>query len=71
MSSGKTGAYWAVAVIIIAVLEINALGLMPWKATPNKGLNTLYDGPGVRNVLISAFGLWFVFVILSEVLLKA
>ena len=71
VSSGKIGAYWAITVIIIAVLELNALGLMPWKATPNKGLNTLYDGPGVRNVLISAFGLWFVFVILSEILLKA
>jgi len=57
--------------VIIAVLEINALGLMPWKATPNKGLNILYDGPGVRNILISAFGLWVVFLILSEILLKA
>ena len=71
VSSGKMGAYWAIAIIIIAVLELNALGLMPWKTTPNKGLNMLYDGPGVRNVLVSAFGLWVVFFILSEIFLKA
>jgi uncharacterized membrane protein len=70
ISSGKMGAFWAITIVIIAVLEINALGLMPWKATPNKGLNILYDGPGVRNILISAFGLLVVFLILSEVLLK-
>jgi hypothetical protein len=31
----------------------------------------MYDGPGVRNPLISAFGLWIVFLILSEIFLKA
>jgi uncharacterized membrane protein len=71
VSSGKMGTYWVIAIVIIAVLEINALGLMPWKTTPNKGLNILYDGPGVRNILISAFGLWVVFLVLAEVLLKA
>ena len=71
VSSGKMGAYWAIAIVIIAVLELNALGLLPWKATPNKGLNMMYDGPGVRNVLVSAFGVWFVFMILSEIFLKA
>jgi len=71
VSSGKMAAFWIIALIIIAVLELNALGLMPWKTTPNKGLNLLYDGPGVRNVLVSAFGLWLVFFILSEIFLKA
>ena len=71
VSSGNMGTYWAIAIVIIAVLELNALGLMPWKATPNKGLNMMYDGPGVRNVLVSAFGVWFVFMILSEIFLKA
>jgi uncharacterized membrane protein len=70
VSSGSMGAFWAITIIIIVVMELNALGLMPWKATPNKGLNLMYDGPGVRNVLISAFGLWVVFLILSEVFLK-
>ena len=71
VSSGNMGTYWAIAIVIIAVLELNALGLMPWKATPNKGLNMMYDGPGVRNVLVSAFGVWIVFMILSEIFLKA
>jgi hypothetical protein len=50
-------------------LELNALGVMPWKAQANKGLNHMYDGPGVRNVLISAFGLWVIFLILTEIFL--
>ena len=71
VAGGKMGAYWVIALIIIVVMELNALGLMPWKATPNKGLNMMYDGPGVRNLLISAFGLWVVFLILTETLLRA
>ena len=71
VAGGKMGVYWVIALIIIVVMELNALGLMPWKATPNKGLNMMYDGPGVRNLLISAFGLWVVFLILTETLLRA
>ena len=67
VSGGSLGAYWAIALIIIIVLEVNALGLMPWKAQPNKGLNVLYDGPGVRNPLIAAFGLWAIFLVLTEI----
>jgi uncharacterized membrane protein len=71
VSSGRMGAYWAIAIIIIVVMELNALGLMPWKTQPGKGLNMMYDPAPVRNVLISAFGMWVVFLILSEVLLKS
>ena len=60
-----------ITIIIIIVMELNALGIMPWKTAANKGLNNMYDGPGVRNTLVSAFGLWFVFLILSELFLKA
>jgi uncharacterized membrane protein len=70
LSGGKIGPYWLLTLIVIAVLELNALGLMPWKAQPNKGLNILYDGPGVRNPLIAAFGLWVVFLILTEVFFR-
>jgi len=69
LSSGKVGGYWAITIIIILVMELNALGIMPWKTQPNKGLNAMYDGPGIRNVLVSAFGLWVVFLILTEVFL--
>ena len=71
VSSGNIATYWIIALVIIAILEVNALGLMPWKTAPNKGINTLYDGKGVRNPLIAAFGLWVVFLILSEIFLKA
>jgi uncharacterized membrane protein len=70
LSSGKMAAWWIITLILIAVLELNALGMLPWKKEANKGLNVIYDGPGVRNPLIAAFGLWVVFLIMSEVLLK-
>ncbi len=68
LGTGKGFGYWAVTLLIIAILEVNALGLWPWKTAPNKGLNVIYDGPGVRNVLCTAFGLWVVFVILGELI---
>jgi uncharacterized membrane protein len=69
ISSGKVGAFWAISIIVIAVLELNALGFMPWKAEVNKGLNKLYDG-GVRNVLIGATGFWVVVLVVCELFLK-
>jgi uncharacterized membrane protein len=67
LSSGEVAVYWTIALLLIIVLELNALGLLPWKTQANKGLNALYDGPGVRNPLIAAFGLWLVFLVLTEV----
>jgi len=68
LSSGKVGGWWAITIIIIAVLEVNALGLMPWKTETNKGLNKLYDN-GTKGTLISAFGLWVIFLIMTEIFL--
>ena len=62
--------YWIFALVIIAVLELNALQLMPWKGEANKGLNKIYDGKGVQNPIISAFVLWAIFLILWEAILK-
>ncbi len=70
LSGGKVGTFWLITLILIVVLELNALGLMPWKTQPNKGLNVLYDGPGVRNPLVAAFGLWVVFLVLTEIFFK-
>jgi uncharacterized membrane protein len=70
LTSAQMGTFWAITLVIIIVLELNALGLMPWKTAPNKGLNVLYDGKGVRNPLIAAFGLWVVFLILTEIFFK-
>ena len=68
LSSGQLAVFWIVALAIVIVMELNALGMLPWKAQPNKGLNVLYDGPGVRNPLIASFGLWAVFLLLTELL---
>ena len=70
LSGGKVGAFWLISLILIAVLELNCLQLLPWKGQANKGLNVLYDGPGVRNPLIASFGLWAVFLLLTEIFLK-
>lgn len=67
LESSDIMTYWIVAMVLIVVLELNALGLLPWKTTPNKGLNMLYDGPGVRNALIASFGLWAAFLVLTEI----
>lgn len=69
LGGGKVGTFWLISLILIVVLELNALGMMPWKTQPNKGLNMLYDG-GVRNTLIGAFGLWAIFLIVTEIFLK-
>ena len=71
LTGGELAAYWIITLVIVGVMELNALGLMPWKTGANKGLNKLYDGPGVRNPLIAAFGFWAVALILTEVLFKA
>jgi uncharacterized membrane protein len=70
LSGGKVGTYWIIALILIVVLELNCLQMLPWKGQANKGLNVLYDGKGVRNPLIAAFGLWAIFLILSEIFFK-
>jgi uncharacterized membrane protein len=70
MSGGKTAVFWIISLVIVAVLEINCLGLMPWKATANKGINILYDGKGVQNPIIAAFGLSVVFLVMTEILFR-
>jgi hypothetical protein len=49
------------------VLEVNALGLLPWKFEPKKGINTIYES--VQNVLIAGFVLWAVFLIFWEIII--
>lgn len=66
---GNKAIFWIVGLIVVAILEVNALGFMPWKTAPKKGLNVLYES--VQNVLIAAFGLWVIFLIISEVGLTA
>jgi uncharacterized membrane protein len=67
MTGGKTALFWIVSLVIIAVMELNALGMMPWKRTANKGLNAMYDGKGVQNPMIAASALAVFFVIWTEI----
>jgi len=68
LSGSRVAIYWILTLIVIAVLELNALQMLPWKGEANRGLNVLYDGPGVRNPILAAFGLWVFFLILTEIL---
>jgi uncharacterized membrane protein len=70
LSTGEMIAWWLITLFVVGILELNALGLMPWKTEPNKGLNVIYDGPAaqpVRNFVIAAIALWVVFVVMIEI----
>jgi len=66
IGGGKIAVYWIITLALIAVLELNALGFLPWKFEAKKGLNQAYDS--VQNVLIAGFGLWAIFLILWEII---
>jgi uncharacterized membrane protein len=70
MSGSKTAAFWIISLVVILILEVNCLGLMPWKANANKGLNMLYDGKGVQNPIIASAGLSIVYLVLTEIFFK-
>ncbi len=64
---GKAWTFVLIAFALIALFEINALGLVGGKANTNK---LLWPYEGHKNAIISAFGFWAVLWILSEILLK-
>ena len=65
--AGSVWLFLIVALIIVGVLEANALGFIG--GTGPGPYKWVYES--VRNVIISAFVLWAVLWILSEILLKA
>jgi uncharacterized membrane protein len=65
VSGGKVAAFLVISLLIVAVLEANALGFLG--GTGPSPLRWPYES--VRNVIISAFVLWAVLWILSELLL--
>jgi uncharacterized membrane protein len=67
LSSGKVAAWLIISLTIIAVLELNALGVFGTKA----GQVNLWPYENHRNAIISAFVLWAIFWLLSELILKA
>ncbi len=70
LSGSKVGIFWLISLALVAVLEVNALGLLPWKTAANKGLNVIYDGPKVRNPVIATFVLWAIFLVVTEIFFR-
>lgn len=66
-ATGSRMAFLGITTIVTIILEVNALGLLPWKTAPGKGLNWMYDTH--QNAIISGFVLAAVFVVLGEALL--
>ncbi len=66
LSGGKLALFWIVFLVIVAVMELNALGLLPWKTEAKKGLNLMYES--VRNVLVAGFVFLAVNLILWEII---
>jgi hypothetical protein len=74
LGGANVGIFWLLTLIVIGVMEANALGVLPWKFEANKGLNLMYDGPAdqpVRNFVVASIGLWVFFLILTEVFFRA
>ena len=67
LSSGKVAAFLIISLLIVAVLEANALGFIG--GTGPGPLKWPYES--VQNVIISAFVLWAVLWALSEIFLRA
>ena len=63
----KTGLFLLLGVIILSVLELNALGLMPWKKEVGKGLNWMYESH--KNAIIAGAVVAGVYWLLAEFLL--
>ena len=68
LSAGKVVGFLLIALVIWAVLEANALGLIGGVAVGNPG-KQIYET--VRTTIITGFVLWAIYWLLSELFLKA
>ncbi len=66
ISAGKAIVYLLIGLVVIAVLEINALGMLSGRG--NGGLNVIYETH--KNAMYTGFGLIVVWYILAEILLR-
>jgi uncharacterized membrane protein len=62
---GEAWTFFFIAIIIAAILELLALGMIGGKAATNK---LLWPYESHKNAIITAFGLWAVLWILSEII---
>ena len=66
LSSGHTIPYWIIGLIVIIVMELNALGKI--SGTGNTGLNWMYETH--KNAMITGFGLVVFFYVFAEIILR-
>ena len=66
ISSGKTITYILIGIVVLVVLELNALGKI--SGTGNSGLNVIYETH--KNAIYAGFILLVFFYILAEILLR-
>lgn len=66
VTSGKAMTYLLIGIVVLIVLELNALGLISGRG--NTGLNVIYETH--KNAMITGFGLIVFFYVLAEVLLR-
>ena len=67
VTPGEGWTFVLIAFALIALLELNALGILGGKANTNK---LLWPYESHKNAIITAFGLWAVLWILSEIIFK-
>jgi uncharacterized membrane protein len=66
LSTGKTITYLIIGIVVLIVLELNALGKI--SGTGNTGLNWIYETH--KNAMYTGFGLIVAFYIIAEILLR-
>ena len=66
LSAGKAIIYILIGIAVIAVLELNALGMISGRG--NTGLNVIYETH--KNAMYTGFGIVVVMYILSEIILR-
>ena len=66
ISGGKSLVYILIGIAVLAVLELNALGMISGRG--NTGLNVIYETH--KNAMYTGFVLIVAFYILAEILLK-
>jgi uncharacterized membrane protein len=66
LSAGKTIIYLLIGLIVLAVLELNALGRISGRG--NTGLNVIYETH--KNAMYAGFGIVIVMYILAEIILR-
>ena len=67
LSSGKCIAYLIIGIAVLAVLELNALGMISGRG--NTGLNMIYETH--KNAMYTGFALIVGFYVLAEIMLRS